>query len=73
MATDILLSFSNPSQRLDRFFCLRFAPALFGASPRDRFVGCDEARFASRHPFGASILSKRQSRECAVRFPVTRR
>src|SRR4029453_13955518 len=42
----------------------------FSALPRDGFVGCAGARVAGRHRFGASILSKRQRRECAVRFPV---
>ena len=55
------------------FCCLRFAPALFGASPRDRFVGCAEARVAGRHPFGASILSKKTAARMRSPFPRHRR
>jgi len=51
---------------------LRFAPALFGVSLRDRSVGCAEGPPRGSLPIRARpSLSKRQPCECAVRFPVT--
>ena len=40
------------------FCCLRFAPALFSASLRDRAVGCAEAPLRWSSPFGLPSLTQ---------------
>ena len=55
------------------FCCLRFAPALFGVSPRDRFVGCAEARRRGSLPFRGVHPVKKTAARMRSPFPRHRR